>query len=126
MVLYFSGVVEFWHILTVEIVRSVIGGISPSASQSLIRELVPKDEIMNAVALNSIAFNIARVMGPSLGGFLILWIGAGGCFLVSAVSLVISASGMMLIHLPEKALQSRGGNCCEKLMRGSVIFGTSR
>lgn len=118
VVLYFTDVVELWHILTLEVVRSIIGGISPSVSQSLIRELVPKDEITNAVALNSLAFNIARVMGPSLGGFLILWIGAGGCFLVSAATLVISATGIMLIHLPEKALQSGGGNLLREVNEG--------
>ncbi len=118
VVLYFTDVVELWHILTLEVVRSIIGGISPSASQSLIRELVPKDEITNAVALNSLAFNIARVIGPSLGGVLILWIGAGGCFLVSAASLVISAAGLMLIHIPRKALQSSGGTLLRDVKAG--------
>jgi len=118
VVLYFSGVVEFWHILTVEIVRSIIGGISPSASQSLIRELVPNDEITNAVALSSVAFNIARMTGPALGGVLILWIGAGGCFLVNVACLVISALGMMLIDLPKKALQIGAGTLLRDVKEG--------
>ncbi len=107
--LFFLGVLEFWHILALEIIHSTIRGINPSASQSLIRELVPKAEIMNAVALFSVAFNIARVMGPSVGGVLILWIGVGGCFLVHAVSLVISALELLLIRLPKKEL-GHGGN----------------
>jgi len=118
VVLYFLGVLEFWHILTLEIVHSTIRGINPSASQSLIRDLVPKGEIMNAVALFSIAFNIARVMGPSLGGVLILWIGVGGCFVVHVVSLVISALGLLLIRLPKRELGSGGKHFLREIKEG--------
>ena len=116
--LYFFGVLEFWHILTLEIIHSAIRGINPSASQSLIRDLVPKGEITNAVALFSVAFNLARVMGPSVGGVLILWIGVGGCFLVNVVSLVISAFELLLIHLPKRELGSGGKHFVRELKEG--------
>jgi len=118
VVLYFLGVLEFWHILTLEIVHSTIRGINPSVSQSLIRDLVPKGEIMNAVALYSIAFNIARVMGPSVGGVLILWIGVGGCFVVYVVGLVISALGLLLIRLPKRELGSGGKHFLREIKEG--------
>jgi MFS family permease len=118
VVLYFLGVLEFWHILTLEIVHSTIRGINPSASQSLIRDLVPKGEIMNAVALLSIAFNIARVIGPSVGGVLILWIGVGGCFVVHVVSLVMSALGLLLIRLPKRELGSGGKHFLREIKEG--------
>ncbi len=118
VILYFLGVLEFWHILTLEIVHSTIRGINPSASQSLIRELVPKGEIMNAVALFSVAFNTARVIGPSVGGVLILWIGVGGCFLVHVVSLVISALELFLIRLPKRELGSGGKNFLREMKEG--------
>jgi len=118
VVLFFLGVLEFWHILTLEIVHSIIRGINPSASQSLIRELVPKGEITNAVALFSVAFNLARVMGPSVGGVLILWIGVGGCFVIHVVSLVISALGLLLIHLPKRELGSGGKHFVRELKEG--------
>ncbi len=118
VVLYFLGVLEFWHILTLEIVHSTIRGINPSASQSLIRELVPRSEIMNAVALFSIAFNTARVIGPSVGGVLILWIGVGGCFLVHVVSLVISALELFLIRLPKRELGSGGKHFLREMKEG--------
>lgn len=118
VVLYFLGVLEFWHILTLEVIHSTIRGINPSASQSLIRELVPKGEIMNAVALFSIAFNTARVIGPSVGGVLILWIGVGGCFLVHVVSLVISALELFLIRLPKRELGSGGKHFLREMKEG--------
>ncbi len=118
VVLFFLGVLEFWHILTLEIVHSIIRGINPSASQSLIRELVPKGEITNAVALFSVAFNLARVMGPSVGGVLILWIGVGGCFVVHLVSLVISAFELLLIRLPKRELGSGGKHFLREIKEG--------
>ena len=118
VVLFFLGVLEFWHILTLEIVHSIIRGINPSASQSLIRELVPKGEITNAVALFSVAFNLARVMGPSVGGVLILWIGVGGCFVVHVVSLIISALGLLLIRLPKRELGSGGKHFLREIKEG--------
>ena len=98
--LYLAGVLEFWHILTLQIVTSVVRSINPSASQSLIRELVPDQELMSGVALFSIEFNFARIVGPSLGGVLILWIGVGGCFLVYGVSLILAGLGLLFVDLP--------------------------
>ena len=79
--LYFAGVLEFWHILALQISHSVARVLNPPTAHSIIRELVPQDDLVSAVALFGLEFNIARVLGPSLGGVLILWIGAGGCFL---------------------------------------------
>lgn len=116
--LYFWGVLLFWHILLLESVYAMVRSVNPSATQSIIRELVPKDEILNAVALLSIGFNIARVVGPSLGGVLILWIGAGGCFLTHAVSLVLSASAMLLIQLPRRVFASQGEKFLQEVKDG--------
>jgi len=116
--LYFWGVLQFWHILVLESVYAVVRSVNPSATQSIIRELVPKEELLNAVALLSIGFNIARVVGPSLGGVLILWIGAGGCFLTHAVSLVISASAMLFIQLPRRVFASGGEKFLQEVKEG--------
>jgi predicted MFS family arabinose efflux permease len=62
--------------------------------------LVSADELMNAVSLYTMGFNFARVVGPSLGGVLILWIGVTGCFLIYGVALILSALGLLMIRLP--------------------------
>lgn len=97
--LYLSGVLEFWHLLALEIVFGAIRSTNPSASQSLLRDLVPSGDLMNAVALYTLGFNLARVLGPSLGGVSILWIGVAGCFIANGVSLVLSGLGMLFIKL---------------------------
>ena len=116
--LYFAGVLEFWHILTLQVAHSVARVLNPPTAHSIIRDLVPQDDLVSGVALFSIEFNIARVLGPSLGGALILWIGVGGCFLFYTVCLVISGLGFLSIHLPRKELRRGGGNFLREVNEG--------
>ncbi len=121
--LYFVGVLEYWHILTLEFLSGVIRSINPSASQSLLRELVPVEELVNAVALYTIGFNFARVTGPSLGGVLILWIGVGGCYLVYGISLLLSGLEMLFIHLPQRETASKEQNLLREVKQGFRYIG---
>jgi predicted MFS family arabinose efflux permease len=102
LILYTSGALEFWHLLAVEVLFGSIRAVNPSASQSILAELVPREHLMNAVSLYTIGFNFARIVGPSLGGVLILWIGVRGCYGVFLVSLILSGVGLMLIRLKDR------------------------
>jgi predicted MFS family arabinose efflux permease len=107
---YFSGTLAFWHLLVFQIVSSVVRSINPSASQSLVRELVPDHALMSAIALFSMEFNFARIIGPSVGGVLILWLGVGGCFLIYGVTLILAALGLLFVRLsPEKVVRGEHG-----------------
>jgi MFS family permease len=101
LILYTFGALEFWHLLAVEVLFGSIRAVNPSASQSILAELVPREDLMNAVSLYTIGFNFARIVGPSLGGVLILWIGVRGCYSVFLVSLILSGVGLMLIRLKD-------------------------
>ena len=102
LILYTSGALEFWHLLAVEVLFGSIRAVNPSASQSILGELVPREHLMNAVSLYTIGFNFARIVGPSLGGVLILWIGVRGCYVVFLISLIFSGVGLMLIRLKDQ------------------------
>ena len=102
LILYTSGALEFWHLLAVEVLFGSIRAVNPSASQSILAELVPREHLMNAVSLYTIGFNFARIVGPSLGGVLILWIGVRGCYVVFLISLIFSGVGLMLIRLKDR------------------------
>lgn len=116
--LYLSGLLEFWHILTLEIVSSIVRSVNPSASQSLVRDLVRDDELINAVSLYTIGFNVARIVGPSLGGILLLWIGVGGCYLVYGGSLVLAGTEMLFIRPTNKNSGGAGGNLLGEIREG--------
>jgi predicted MFS family arabinose efflux permease len=98
LAIYAFGTLAFWHLLVLEILSGSIRAINPSAAQSILAELVPREDILNAVSLYTVGFNIARIAGPSLGGVLIIWIGVGGCYAAFAVTLLLSGVGMLFIH----------------------------
>ncbi len=98
LAIYALGALAFWHLLVLEILFGSIRAINPSAAQSILSELVPREDLMNAVSLYTVGFNIARIAGPSLGGVLILWIGIGGCYAAFAVTLLVSGVGMLFIR----------------------------
>lgn len=102
LALYVSGALVFWHLLALEILFGSIRAVNPSASQSILAELVSREHLMNAVSLYTIGFNFARIVGPSLGGILVLWIGVGGCYSVFAATLVLSGVGLWLIRLKDE------------------------
>jgi predicted MFS family arabinose efflux permease len=102
LALYISRLLEFWHLLALEILFGSIRAVNPSASQSILGELVPREHLMNAVSLYTMGFNFARIVGPSLGGVLILWIGVGGCYWVFATSLILASIGLLLIRLKDE------------------------
>jgi len=116
--LYATGSLVFWHMVVFNLLTSVIRSVNPSASQSLIRELVPTSVLLSAVALFSMEFNLARVIGPSIGGVLLVWISPNNCFLIYAVTLLISGLVMMRIKLPEEPAERKPENLLTELKEG--------
>lgn len=80
--------VEYWHVLVIATIFGFLNTIDMPARQSYMVELVEKDDLMNAVALNSSIFNLARIIGPAIGGILIGLVGIGVCFLLNAISYI--------------------------------------
>jgi predicted MFS family arabinose efflux permease len=117
-VLYFLGILQFWHMVVLETLWSTIRSMNPTAGQSILRELVPEIELMSAVSLYSIGFNFARIVGPSIGGLLILWIGVGGCLVFYAVCLLFSALELLGIRIANSAPAASEGNLFNEFKEG--------
>lgn len=81
-----SGRVSVWHVILLGGVNSLLMSFDMPARHAMVPHLVDKDEILQAVTLNSVAFNGAGVFGPSLGGVLIAWKGEAACFGLNALS----------------------------------------
>jgi MFS family permease len=81
-----SGKLAVWHLFTFTLLTGIAWAFVDPIRQSLVPVLVPKADLMNAVALNSAAFNMTKVIGPSLGGLLIVAFGAAGNFFVQAAA----------------------------------------
>jgi len=118
LLLYNFGTLAYWHLLVLETLFGSIRAINPSAAQSILAELVPREDVMNAVSLYTVGFNIARIAGPSLGGVLILWIGVGGCYAAYLVALLLSGTGMMFIQNRKEESNKREQNFLHEFKEG--------
>ena len=92
--------IEFWHIAGLAFFLGVVNTINQTARQSLVNSLVPKEELLNAIGLQSSVFNFSKILGPSVGGVIISFIGVAGCFLINALSFVALLFNLYLMDLP--------------------------
>jgi MFS family permease len=92
-----SGVVALWHVYLLCLLLGCFSALDVPVRQAFVSELVGPDQLGNAVALNSLTFNVARIVGPSVAGVLIGLTGTGWVFLVNAVSFAAVITGLALM-----------------------------
>jgi predicted MFS family arabinose efflux permease len=114
--LFAVGRVEVWHILALSFVVGLAQAFGGPAYQALVPTLVPPRELSNAIALNSIQFNLARVIGPMLGGIALTTIGAAWCFAANGVSYFAPIIALLL--LPRRPLPRTGITLFSSLKEG--------
>ncbi len=95
-----SGHITVGWLLALATINGVINAFEIPARQSFVIELVGREDLPGAIALNSSGFNIARVVGPSIGGAVIASLGLSWCFGVNAISYIAVLGGLMMIRLP--------------------------
>jgi MFS family permease len=79
-----TGVMQIWHIILLSLFQGLITAVDSPARQAFVPEIIErKEDLGNAIALNSSVFNGARLVGPAIAGLLIASVGAGVCFLIS-------------------------------------------
>jgi len=102
-----AGVVQPWMVLVLALLFGVINAFDLPARQSFLVEMVGREDLSNAIALNSAAFNTARVVGPAIAGVLLATIGEGGCFWLNALSYVAVIAGLALMSPSAHAEKAR-------------------
>lgn len=100
-VLDVSGVVSIWHVLALSSLVGVISAIDTPTRQAFVVDMVGRDDIANAVAINSTIFNAGRVIGPAVAGVMISQVGTGWAFVVNAVSSVAVLLGLAMMRTAE-------------------------
>src|SRR6201999_2860902 len=81
-----SGVVQYWQVLALALLLGLVSAIDSPVRQSFVVEMVGKDDLANAVGINSTIFNTGRILGPAVAGVMISAVGTGWAFLVNAAS----------------------------------------
>ncbi|MGH7633286.1 MAG: MFS transporter [Gemmatimonadaceae bacterium] len=94
--------------------------------QSLIIELVGRDDIVDAIALNSSGFNLARIIGPSIAAIVIDRFGLAWCFAVNALSYLLVLISLFVIRLPKRVIEATGLSPTEGLLEGIRFMRKSR
>ena len=92
-----SGSARFWEICLLAVVLGLNNAFENSARQAFVREMVGKDELRNAITLNSVTVNAARAVGPAIGGVLIATVGIGVCFLLNAASFAAVVTSLLIM-----------------------------
>lgn len=87
-VLVITDVVQLWHVYVLALLLGVASAFDAPSRQAFVSEVVSKDDVPNAVALNSASFNLARLAGPGVAGLVIAAFGTGPAFLINAASFV--------------------------------------
>jgi len=116
--LLFSGNVKVWHIFLLSFLTGSAQSFSGPAYISLLPLLVRREDLPNAVAMNSMQFNLARVIGPVLAGIALAAWGAAICFAVNGLSFLAVIAALLLIRSPPVRPSSEQGGLFDEMKEG--------
>ena len=126
-VLVFTKIVQPWHIIALAILSGITMAFDLPARQSFVIEMTSREDLMNAISLNSSAFNCARIVGPSIAGFLMAHLGIALCFLCDGLSFIPVIAGLLLMRLPKKETSmATGRGAIAQVMEGFRYVGHHR
>jgi len=101
--LVWSGTVQYWHVVILATLLGIVNTVDMPARQSFLIDLVGKEDLMNAIAMNSSIFNAARAVGPAIAGMVIAWIGTAACFFINGLSFLAVLASLLFMTIPPLA-----------------------
>ena len=113
-----GGQVQVWEIFVLSSLLGVVNAFDIPARQAFIVEMVGKEDLMNAIALNSSMFNGARIVGPAIAGVLVAGIGEGWCFFANGVSYIAVIIGLLLMRITPKSRPARSVSPIHNIVEG--------
>ncbi|MGA7793282.1 MAG: MFS transporter [Candidatus Acidiferrales bacterium] len=113
-----TGRITVWEIIVLATVLGIVNAFDVPARQSFLIEMVGREDLLNAIALNSSMFNGARVAGPAIAGILVAVVGEGWCFLLNGISYLAVIAGLFLMRIEKLKPVHDGAAPLEKLREG--------
>ena len=122
-----AGTIQIWHIIVLSIALGCINAFDVPSRQSFVIDMVEKKEDLgNAIALNSVMFNGARIIGPSIAGMMLASTGEGICFLLNAISYIFVIISLLMMKINVKVVRNRESEIFKELKDGlNYTFGFS-
>jgi MFS family permease len=121
-----THLVRIWHLMAIAALLGVVNAFDIPGRQSFVVELVAREDLQNAIALNSSMFNGARVVGPAIAGVLVAAVGEGWCFFANAVSYIAVIIGLLLMRVPRAPAAARPTSAVAHVMEGFRFVSRSR
>jgi predicted MFS family arabinose efflux permease len=118
--LVYWDAVQVWHVLALSAITGTAQAFGGPAYQSLLPNLVSRDDMPNAIALNSTQFNLARVIGPLLAGVALAAWGSAACFTLNGLSFLVVIASLLMLHITHTAPANPRSIATE--MRGGLSF----
>jgi MFS family permease len=119
-VLTLGGWVAPWHIVVLALVLGMVQAFEMPARHAFVTEIIAREDVPNAIALNSSAFNVARFLGPAIAGWVVAWYGEGTVFLLNALTFVAVLTGLTLIPDALRPHAVSDGSIRQRLGEGLV------
>jgi MFS family permease len=117
-VLTLTGRIKVWEVVVLAALMGAVNAFDIPARQAFLVDMVGREDLMNAIALNSSMFNGARVIGPSIAGILVASIGEGWCFAANSISYIAVIIGLLLMHVNSAPVESRRVSPFEHIVEG--------
>ncbi len=124
-ILFFTGDISVWHIMMASIFLGCVNAFDMPARHSFVIEMVEnREDLANAIALNSSMVNSARLLGPSIAGVLIAVSNEGVCFLINSLSYIFVITSLLLMKVPPKEKKIQDTHILHDLKEGLLyVFG---
>ncbi len=119
-------IITTWQIMFIALLNGTVMAFDAPARQAVVVELVGKDKLLNGIALNSAAFNSARIIGPALAGIFISVIGMSGCFYVNGISFLAVILALLAIKINGIPKRETKAEMMRELMEGLTFIRQNR
>ena len=113
-----TGIAQLWHVYLFALLLGIVSAIDAPVRQIFVAELVEKEDLTNAVSLNSVSFNAARLLGPAAAGVLTAIVGAGWVFVINSATFAGTIVALLAIRVSELRAQPRAPRA-----RGQIVAG---
>jgi MFS family permease len=113
-----TGLVRVEHVIFLAAFNGTVGAFDMPGRQSFVVEMVGYEDLANAIALNSMMFNGARMLGPAAAGLLIAWLGTGTCFFLNGLSFLAVIWSLWQMNIAPRSIQVGGARVLVQLREG--------
>lgn len=113
-----AGKITVWEVIVLAACMGSVNAVDIPTRQAFLVQMVGREDLMNAIALNSSMFNAARVVGPSIAGLLVAWKGEGWCFFANAVSYIAVIAGLIAMRVERTVREVHVGSPLDHIAEG--------